>query len=311
MKAILLDKSGDAENFRISEYNMPSINPAEVLVELKAISINPADAKMRSGGYRQLDFSSPVIMGWDMSGVVVQAGSEVTELKVGDRVFGMIRFPDLGHTYAEYVAAPADHLAVIPQNISFEQAAASTLAALTAYQTIVDKAKIEIGQRVLIHAASGGVGHFAIQLAKSLGAHVIGTSSPENRDFILGLGADQHVDYKGDELEKNISEVDFILDSLGKENLLRSIPLLKTGGRLLTILHGIDQEVTDKARDKAVDLLFHLVEPNQKDIKAIAELLANGTIKPHIFQVFPFEKMADAHKQIETGRTIGRVVISI
>ncbi|WP_163410744.1 NADP-dependent oxidoreductase [Flavobacterium ajazii] len=312
MKAIVLNKVGNSEALHIAELPSPNILPTEVLIKVKAISINPADTKLRSGGYfRELDLSSAVILGWDVSGEVVSVGNEVKNLKVGDGVFGMIGFPDLGKTYAEYVSAPANELAVKPKNVSFEQAAVSTLAALTAYQTIIVKGSIKPNDRVLIHAAAGGVGHFAVQMAKSLGAYVIGTASPANRDFVLGLGADEYVDYKGNNLEEKIKEVDFVLDTLGADNILRSLPLIKNEGKLITILHGIDDNITEKANSKNIDVSFHLVEPNNAHINAIAGLLQNKTVKPHISHNFSFEQMPDAHKQQETGRTVGKIAISV
>lgn len=312
MKAIVLNEVGNSEALHIAELPIPTILPNEVLIKVKAISINPADTKLRSGGYfRELDLSSPVTLGWDVSGEVVSVGDEVKNLKIGDDVFGMIRFPDLGKTYAEYVSAPANELAIKPKNISFEQAAVSTLAALTAHQTIIVKSGIKPNDKVLIHAASGGVGHFAVQMAKSLGAYVIGTASPANRNFVLGLGADEYVDYKGNDLEEKIKEVDFVLDTLGAENILRSLPLIKNGGKLITILHGIDDNIKQKASSKNIDVSFHLVEPNHAHINSVAGLLQNEIVKPHISHNFSFDKMSDAHKQQETGRTIGKIAITV
>lgn len=312
MKAIILNEIGGSEALHIAELPTPNILPTEVLIKVKAISINPADTKLRSGGYfRELDFSSDVILGWDVSGEVVSVGNEVKNLRIGDDVFGMIRFPDLGKTYAEYVAAPENELAIKPKNISFEQAAVSTLSALTAYQTIIIKSGVKPNDKVLIHAAAGGVGHLAVQMAKSLGAYVIGTASLANRDFILELGADEYVDYNGNELEEKIKEVDFVLDTLGAENILRSLPLIKNGGKLITILHGIDDNITEKAKSKNIDISFHLVEPNNAHINAIAGLLQNETVKPHISHNFSFDQMSDAHKQQETGRTVGKIAITV
>lgn len=312
MKAIVLNEIGSPEVLHIAELPTPNILSSEVLVKVKGISINPADTKLRSGGYfRELDLSTELVLGWDVSGEVVSIGDEVKNLKVGDRVFGMIRFPDLGKTYAEYVAAPAADLAVIPENISYEQAAVSTLSALTAYQTIIAKSGMKAGDKVLIHAAAGGVGHFAVQMAKSLGAYVLGTASPANRDFVLGLGADEHIDYRGTELEDKVKDVDFVLDTLGAENIRRSLDLIKNGGKLITILHGIDDEITEKAKSKDIDISFHLVETNNDNINAVADLLKNGVVKPHISHTFSFEQMPEAHKQQETGKTVGKVVIIV
>ena len=216
MKAYELNEAGGVENLVLQELNKPTIEPAEVLIETKAISINPVDVKVRPVeevltqilGTEQ----RPVILGWDLAGVVTEVGEAVSDLKVGDRVFGMVNFPGHGKVYAEYVAAPANQLAVLPDGVSFEEGAATTLAALTAVQVLTSRVKS--GDRVLIHAGSGGVGHFAIQIAKKLGAIVITTSSAKNRDFVLAQGADQHLDYRAVKFEEVLSDVDFVLDGV-------------------------------------------------------------------------------------------------
>ncbi|MBT8448210.1 MAG: NADP-dependent oxidoreductase, partial [Gammaproteobacteria bacterium] len=198
MKAYLLNEAGGVENLVLSNIEKPRIKVNEVLVETKAISINPVDVKVRKADeVLTLIMGTeerPVIPGWDISGTVVAVGEEVSEFEVGNRVFGMVNFPGQGKGYAEYVASPASHLAIMPEKATFEEAAATTLAALTALQVL--KPRVNEGDRILIHAGSGGVGHFAIQIAKALGAHVISTSSAKNRDFIMSLGADEHIDYR-------------------------------------------------------------------------------------------------------------------
>ena len=196
MKAIVLKTPGGVENLTIQEVERPTIKSGEVLIQVKAISINPVDVKSRSGKgvYGRIKDENPLILGWDILGIVVE--SEDAKFKTGDAVFGMVQFPGHGRAYAEYVAAPASQLALKPQNITYEEAAAATLVALTAWQALVKNAQVQKGQKVLIHAASGGVGHMAVQIAKYLGATVVGTSSAKNRDYVLGLGADAHIDYQ-------------------------------------------------------------------------------------------------------------------
>ena len=208
MKAIILKEAGGIENLELTDMPIPVLNSDEVLIQVKAISINPVDIKTRMGKSLYDDLKSrnePIILGWDVSGVIAETGSSVTQFKKGDEVFGMINFPGHGKAYAEYVAAPASHLALKPSNISHEAAAAATLAALTAWQSLVTHAKIKKGQKVLIHAAAGGVGHYAVQIAKHLGAYVIGTSSASNREFVSGLGADEQIDYKTTRMEDAVN----------------------------------------------------------------------------------------------------------
>ena len=190
MKALVLENAGGVENLIAKEIEKPIAKGNEVLVEVKAISVNPVDYKVRT--YEEAlsmicGAERPVILGWDIAGVVVTLGDNVTKLEVGDTVFGMVKFPGVGNAYAEFVASPEDHLAKMPSNVSFEEAAATTLAALTALQVL--ETRVNKDDRVLIHAGSGGVGHFAIQIAKALGAYVITTSSAKNKDFVKSLGA--------------------------------------------------------------------------------------------------------------------------
>ena len=310
MKAIVLTQPGDTTNLAIQEVPKPVIKEGEVLVQVKAISINPVDIKTRLGKaqYGRLKEQSPVIIiGWDISGVVTESKSDL--FKPGDEVFGMVNFPGSGKAYAEYVAAPASHLALKPANISHEAAAAATLAALTAYQAVAHQYKIKAGDRVLIHAASGGVGHFAVQLAKHMGAYVIGTSSAKNKDFVLKLGADEHIDYHTNQLETHEKNIDFTLDAIGGDNIDRSMPLMKPGGTLIVLPSAVSGGVTEKAKAYGVNGFFFMVESSGADMKVIADYLQKGIIKSHVSKTFAFENMADAHLYVESGRTVGKVVV--
>ncbi|RVU00324.1 NADP-dependent oxidoreductase [Mucilaginibacter limnophilus] len=311
MKAIELHTPGDTGNLMIEELPIPEISESEILVQIKAVSINPVDVKTRAGKgvYGRLKDIQPLIIGWDIAGVVTKVGTGVSNFKEGDEVFGMVNFPGHGKAYAEYVAAPADQFALKPANISFEEAAAATLAALTAYQAIYQKAKVKPGDKVLIHAAAGGVGHFAVQLAKNVGAYVIGTSSPKNKNFVLSLGADEHADYHGNELEEKVHDVDFCLDAVGGDNIDRSLPLIKKGGTLISIPSGLNETVTEKAKALGINGYFFLVSSNGEDMNKIAKLLESGVLKAHVSQVFNFSEIAKAHQQIESGRTVGKVVV--
>ncbi len=311
MKAIILKEAGAPENLVITDLPVPEPKKDEVLVKVKAISVNPVDVKTRKGLalYNELKKDEPVILGWDIAGEVVQAGEDVTSLEEGDEVFGMINFPGHGKAYAEYVTAPANHLAEKPDLISTQEAAAGTLAALTAWQVLLDEAKLQAGEKILIHAAAGGVGHFAVQIAKYLGAYVIGTASEANYDFVKELGADDFVDYTKEKFEDIVKDVDVVFDTVGGDNPLRSLPVLKEGGRLVAIAGGITDEVIKLAETRKIKAWKHMVHSNGDDMEQIAELMEAGTIKPYIFKEYAFEEMAEAHRQIETGKTRGKIVV--
>ncbi|GAA4313656.1 NADP-dependent oxidoreductase [Mucilaginibacter gynuensis] len=313
MKAIVLKEFGPASNLEITNIPLREIEAGEVLIQVKAISINPVDVKTRAGKGMagRLKDIHPLILGWDISGVVTQAGSEVKDFKVGDEVFGMVNFPGHGKAYAEYVISPADQLALKPANISHEEAAAATLAALTAYQGLVHKANLQAGQRILVHAAAGGVGHFVVQIAKHLGAYVIGTSSAANKDFVLSLGADEHIDYRAVPFETVVKDVDLVFDAIGGDNIDRSIEVVKNGGTLISIPSGLHDGITEKAKARGVNGFFFLVASNGDDMKQVADLLEKGIIKAHVSATYPFEDMAKAHEHVETGRTVGKVIVTV
>ncbi|WP_075590170.1 NADP-dependent oxidoreductase [Labilibacter marinus] len=313
MKAIVLEKAGGVENLKIKDIEKPSLKSNEVLVETKAIGINPADWKVRSEEQALkmlIGATENVILGWDVAGVIAEVGNEVTGFKVGDKVFGMINFPGSGKAYAEYVAAPADQLAVLPEGTSFEEAAASTLAALTALQAITDRVKKD--DRVLIHAGSGGVGHFAIQIGKSKGAYVLATSSAKNKDFVLSLGADEHIDYRTQKFEEVAADVDFVLDPMGGEVLLNSVKVMKEGGAIVSLaIFEVPADVKELADKVGVTVTPLLVKSNGDDMKTIADLLEAGTVKAHVSKTFSFENMGDVHNEVQSGRTVGKVVVSL
>jgi NADPH:quinone reductase-like Zn-dependent oxidoreductase len=313
MKAIILKAPGGIDQLQYVVLSQPAIGENDVLVQVKAISLNPVDVKTRAGKgvYGRLKEISPLIIGWDVAGIVAAVGAKVTTFRPGDAVFGMVNFPGHGRAYAEYVAAPAHHLAHKPSTISFEEAAAATLAPLTVWQAMANHPQVGPGKRVLIHAAAGGVGHFAVQLAKHRGAYVIGTSSAANRDFVLALGADEHIDYRAQPFEQVAGPVDFVLDAIGGDTIDRSLTIINRGGAIISIPSGLSEAVVQKAKDKGVDGSFMLVQSNGNDLEAIAALLANGTLKAHVSHVFPFHEMGAAHLQVETGRTVGKVVVTV
>ena len=313
MKAFVLEGFGSVENLVEKEVILPVIKSDEVLIKTVAISINPVDVKTVKGKglWTKLKDLDQVILGWDISGTVTQVGTDVKDFKVGDQVFGMINFPGHGKAYAEYVAAPAAHLALKPAITSHVEAAAATLAALTAYQALVSHANIKEGDRVLIHAAAGGVGHYAVQIAKHFGAYVIGTSSAENRDFVLGIGADEHIDYQNQKFEDVLSDVDFVLDTIGGDNIDRSLEIVKRGGTVISIPSGLAEQVVEKAKAKGVNGYFFMVHSDGHDMGKIASLLKHKVVKSHVSKVFPFAELHAAHNQVATGKTNGKVVVNL
>ncbi len=315
MKAIVLEKFGGVENLVYKDIKKPEIKANEVLIKVKAISINPVDVKVRCRQAllaEELVKYDPLILGWDISGEVVEIGNEVTRFQIGDEVFGMMNFVGHGKAYAEYVAAHEGHLALKPKNSSHIEAAASTLAALTAWQAFKDYGKLRATDKVLIHAASGGVGHFAVQIAKHIGAYVIATSSASNRDFVLKLGADEHIDYQTTHFEEILTDIDFVLESVGGKNFQKSVEVLKQFGTIVTLPSGHTKEDELKAKEKNLHACYFMaVYSSGDDMQYIASLLEKGVLKPYVSHVFEFDDMAKAHLQIETGRTVGKVVVKL
>ena len=314
MKAYVLNEAGGVENLVLSEIEKPEIKADEVLVETKAISINPVDVKVRPVDEVLTMIlgteDRPVILGWDIAGTVAAVGEEVSGFEVGDKVFGMVNFPGQGKAYAEYVASPASHLAIMPEKVTFEEAAATTLAALTALQVL--QPRVKKGDRILIHAGSGGVGHFAIQIAKGLGAYVISTSSAKNRDFIMSLGADEHIDYREKKFEEVLSDIDFVLDGMGGEVLENSLKVVKDGGTIVSLpTHQFPEDLQSEANKRNVELEFVLVQSSGQDMNTLKSMLEADELKPHVSESFLFENMADAHLQIESGRTVGKIIVTL
>ncbi|HLT07007.1 MAG TPA: NADP-dependent oxidoreductase [Cyclobacteriaceae bacterium] len=313
MKAVILKEAGSTDNFSIEDIATPVPQPQEVLVKVHAAAVNPVDMKTRKGGafLAKLQESGSVILGWDISGVVESVGAQVSLFKPGDEVFGMVNFPGIGKAYAAYVTAPEGHLARKPSNINHEDAAAATLAALTAWQALVHEAKVTAGQKVLIHAAAGGVGHFAIQIAKHLGAKVVGTASSSNIEFLKALGVDFPIDYTAAPFETQMDQVDVVLDPLGDEVTERSLQLLRPGGVLISIVGGVKEHLNALIAEKNIQAKNYLVHSSGTDMQELAALLERGIIKPHISHRYTLEEVAEAHRQIESGRTKGKIVLTL
>ncbi|KPE49224.1 NADP-dependent oxidoreductase [Chryseobacterium indologenes] len=313
MKAFILNQSGSVDNLKIQETLPPVIKPNEVLVKVKAISINPVDVKARAyEGVLEWIYKKEknIILGWDISGEVAGTGSEADSFKSGDAVFGMVNFFGSGKAYAEYVAVPQNHLALKPEGITHQEAAGISMAGSTAYQALVEIAKIKKGDRVLIHAASGGVGHIAVQLAKYFGAYVIGTSSLKNKEFVMSLGADEHIDYVHEDLVSKVKDIDIVIDTIQGQTLLNSVDIMCPGGIIVTLpAPEIPEEIKSKAAERLVNIEFMMVESKKETIHALADLLSAGAVKTRIHKQFAFEDMHEAHLEVETGRVTGKVVV--
>lgn len=315
MRAIILEKFGGAENLIYKTIDKPQVKPDEVLIKVRAFSVNPVDAKVRSGKAplaKVLDIYNPLVLGWDVSGEIVEVGSQITKHNIGDAVFGMVNFAGHGKAYAEYVAVPEDHITFKPQNLSHIEAAASTMAALTAWQAFNSYGKLRPQDKILIHAASGGVGHFAVQIAKHMGAQVTATSSSSNRDFVLSLGADHHIDYRAIAYEEVLKDMDFVLESIGGENFKKSIKVLKPFGTIVALPSGHTKEDELKAKAKNLHACYFMsVYSSKQDMEHIASLLRKGVLKPHVSQVLNFEEITKAHHMIESERTVGKIVVAL
>ncbi|HEY4289387.1 MAG TPA: NADP-dependent oxidoreductase [Puia sp.] len=311
MKAIILKEFGGVDQLQLAEVPTPGIKDGEVLIEVKAISINPVDVKTRQGKGRAGLFKEvdPKILGWDVSGIVKESRS--LQFEEGDAVFGMVNFPGVGAGYAEYVAAPADQLALKPADVGHPEAAAACLAALTAWQAFADFGKLRSGQRILIHAAAGGVGHFAVQIAKYIGAYVIGTASAENREFVLGLGADEHIDYKSQDVSAAVHGVDFVLDTIGGDNIDLSLKTMKKGATIVSIPSGANEKVKEKAEAAGMKGMTMSVQSSGEDMEHIAQMLEGGVVKAVVSKSFPLEKMGEAHLQVESHKTRGKAVVTL
>jgi len=308
MKAIILNEFGPASNLHLSNLPVPEINNEEVLIKINSISINPVDIKTREGkGMAGGIKERPIILGWDISGEVTETNS--SHFKKGDEVFGMVNFPGHAKAYAEYIAAPANQVVLKPSNISHDEAAAACLAALTAWQNMTEHYKVTRGQKVLIHAGSGGVGHFAVQIAKHLGAYVVATSSEENKRFVLSLGADEHIDYKAVNFEDETGDIDFVLNTLGSDISERSLSVIKNGGAIISIASAITDAIKEKAQQKQIKAQQTMVKSSGRDMQQLADLLEDGKLRSHVSQLFALDDIQKAHAQIGSGRTIGKIVV--
>ena len=310
MRAIQVEQFGPPDVLRVVELPCPVPGAGEVLVRVAAAGVNPVDWKVRSGASGNAFGEPPYIPGWDLAGVVEATGPGVTGLTAGDQVFGMPRFPRLAGCYAEYVAAPADQLARKPAELDWVEAAGLPLAGLTALQ-VLNLAKVTSGQRVLVHAAAGGVGHLAVQLAKARGAWVAGTARADKHEFLRGLGADEAIDYTAVPFEEAVKDVDVVIDPLGGDTSFRSLRVLRPGGVLVLIVGRPSEELLAAAGEAGARCERHLVHPDGPGLARLADLARQGKLRVEVEHVFPLEQAARAHELGERGRTRGKLVLSL
>ena len=306
MEAVIAHEYGAPEVLKFEEVPRPEPKEDEALVRVVAGGVNPADPLTLSGKFaREWGTNLPLIPGYEIAGIVEKTGMKFTSLKPGDAVYG---YPTFGGGWAEYVVVKEWEVAPKPKSLSFAEAAAVPMGALTAWQALVDVAQLHAGQTILIHGGSGGVGSFAIQIAKVRGARVIATASTANQDLLRQLGADVAIDYNKQKFEEIAKDVDCVLDPVGKDTLARSYAVLKKGGIILALVGRPDPEELKKHEIRAAGIW---VKPNPKDLSEIAQLIDAGKIKPIVSQIRPLSEAIAAEQQAETHHTRGKVVLRI
>ncbi len=330
MKAIQLTTYGDiSENIKLSEIKKPSIQKDEVLVEIFAASVNPLDIKVASGKLKRLSKTPlPFTMGHDVSGKIVAIGADVSDFKIGDEVYA---YTNSQGTFAEFVAVKANIVSLKPKNTSFEEAASLPLVSLTAAQ-VLKRGKLKAGDKILIHAGSGGVGSLTIQLAKAKGAYVYTTTSTDNVEWVKALGADRVIDYKTEDYKTIVKDVDMVLDPLGNQYTEDAFDVIKKGGKVISLVGPVDEEtarrmklnyfanlflswkrrkITAQIKRKSAYYSLLLMRGNKKQLSEIAELVEAGKIKTSIDKVFSLKETLEAIRYVDNGRTKGKVVITV
>jgi NADPH:quinone reductase-like Zn-dependent oxidoreductase len=309
MRAIIQDTFGGPEVLRLADVPDPAPLPTEAVVRVKAIGINPVETYIRAGRF-PFAGQPPIILGWDISGVVESVVPGTNRFVPGDEVFGMPLFPRAAKAYAELVAAPSRQLARKPAALSHSEAAAASLAGLTAWQCLVDVAGVRNGDRVLIHAAAGGVGHLAVQIAKAKGAYVIGTASTGKCDFVRALGADEVIDYRSVDFAETVRDIDVVLEMVGGEYGERSLKALKPGGLLVTIVDRLNRQLAEKVGNAGRRFAGVTVEPDHIGLEALAAMAEAGKLKVHVDKAFPLEEAAKAHRFLFEAKPRGKIVLT-
>jgi NADPH:quinone reductase-like Zn-dependent oxidoreductase len=332
MKAFVVDRYKGNSPLRLGEMPEPEVRDNDVLVAIHAASLNPLDAKIRDGEFKLiLPYRLPLILGNDVAGVVVRVGARVRGFKSGDEMYARPNQDRIG-TFAELIAMDQADVALKPGNLTMAEAASIPLVGLTAWQVLIERAKLKKGQKVLIHAGSGGVGTFAIQLAKHIGATVATTTSAANVDLVRSLGADVVVDYKKEDFAQVLNGYDVVLNSQGKDTLEKSLKVLKPGGQLISIsgppdmafakesglnwflrqaMHLLSFGIRRKAARLGISYSFVLMRANGEQLRKITSLIESGVVRPVVDRVFPFQATSDAMVYLATGRAKGKVVITM
>ncbi|SFF70504.1 NADPH:quinone reductase [Salegentibacter agarivorans] len=326
MKALQIVKYGEiTESLSINEIEKPTVQSKDILVEVKAASLNPIDYKMAQGHLKELlDLDLPVTIGFDVSGVVVEKGNDVTSFEIGDEIYARVPQEQMG-TIAEFVTINADKVAKKPENISFEEASGLPLTGLTAIQAL-EKAGLKEDDRILIHAGSGGVGSFAIQYAKAKGAIVYTTTSSKNVDWVKALGADRVIDYKEEDYKEVANNLDIVFDTLGDDYTFDAFKIIKEGGVVTSIVgppdeesakimgipdYNLPEQLSNLIEEKSIAYKHTWMQPNAAQLKEIKTMVEEGDIKPTVDLIYEFEDGIDAYEYLATGRAEGKVIISL
>lgn len=332
MKSFILNKYGKKEKLQLTETTEPIVNDNDVLVQVCATEVNVLDAKIRNGEFKIfLPYKTPFTLGHDVAGVITKVGSKVNKFKVGDEIYARPSDKRIG-TFAEFISIDERDVALKPTNLTMEEASSIPLVGLTAWQALIEKANLKKGQKVFIQAGSGGVGTFAIQLAKYLGATVATTASSTNIEFLKNLGADIVIDYKNEDFETILKDYDLVLNSQDTKTLEKSLRILKPNGKIISISGPPDTDFADeinlpwylklvmkmlslgiknKAKKLGVNYSFLFMKAEGKQLTEITKLINDGFIKPVIDRIFPFEQTNEALEYVEAGRTKGKVVIKL
>ncbi len=315
MEAVVMHQYGGADVLLVETIPDPVPGMGEVRIRVHAAGVNPVDTKIRSGIYQQrLPHQLPIIPGWDAAGVVESIGPGATLQAVGDRVYCYCRKPVIQYgAYAEFIVLPEQQVAPMPASLDFEHAAAVPLAALTAWQSLFEVAGLKSGQRILIHAAAGGVGGYAVQMAKHAGDFVLATASRRNHEYVRSLGADMVIDYNEVDFRDAVlgifpKGVDIVFDTVGNDVQVRSADVIAPGGTLVSILAYQNEEAI---KNRGIVTKYHFVYPNRAHLEELAGLIDQGRIKVKLARVFPLKEAAEAHRMIETRHTCGKIVLRI
>ena len=332
MKAFTINRYSKDDRLKLVDLPKPIIKENEVLIEIHSASVNQLDAKIKTGEFKLLlPYKFPLILGHDAAGIITEVGSKVSRFKVGDEVFSRPADFKIG-TFAEYIAINENDVALKPKNMTMDQAASVPLVALTAWQTFIEKAHLQKGQKVFIQAGSGGVGTIAIQFAKHLGATVATTTSADNFDLVKSLGADIVIDYKTEDFETILKDYDLVLNSQDPKTLEKSLRILKAGGKAISIsgppdaafakeiglswfmkiaIFFLSRKIKSQAKKLGVDYSFLFMQANGKQLSEISSLIEAGVIRPIIDKVFPFEQTNEAMSYVASGRAKGKVIVKV